>query len=428
MPSNTSTVGALLHEEVEPGIVNQLNNETPLLDSFENTTDTAILGNYKVRGIQVNRNRGGMYTAEGGPIPVAGSVEIQRLMIPERFYHAPLSFTEQVLNATRSAEGAFADVFRLGVDDLQEGLRIRRNQMLWGDGRGVLALVNGGAAAVTQTLDSPGGIAGADDGVRFLNVGDWIGFVIPGGGLRVATAHEVTGIPTANTVTLNPTVTTIDNDFVVKAVQTAGVLTIGGTEYMKAIMGVGGIVDNSAAVNIYFGLSRTTFNVLNSTVITGVGALSADVIQRAIDVAHKVGGARINELWVESAVKRAFIRLAEVDRRYIASDLRSPDVGTAAAKPASYKETGLRFGTIPIYQDPFCPYGQMIGLDTRSLKRYPGPMGWLDRDGNTLHLSTTQVDTWDAWFRCFEQFAGEKPNQMFKLTGITCDVVVAHVI
>src|SRR3972149_936725 len=120
--------------------------ETPLLDSFENITDSPIMGSYN--------------PAEGGSPPVAGAVEIQRLMIPERFYHAPISFTEQVLNASRSNEGAFADAYRLGVEDLQEGLRQRRNRSLWGDGRGILALVNGAMTTVNVTTDAPMGIAG----------------------------------------------------------------------------------------------------------------------------------------------------------------------------------------------------------------------------------------------------------------------------
>lgn len=431
MPSFTSTVGALLKEQVEPGIVNQLNNETPLLDSFEDTTDTAILGQYKVRGIRVNRNRGGYYTAEGGPPPVAGTVEIQRLLIPERYYHHAISFSEQVLNASKSNDGAFADAFRLGTEDVQEVLRLQRNQSLWGDGRGILALVNGAATTTTVTVDSPGGIPGADDGTRFINRGDYVAAVTPAGGLRQTTAYEVVDVPTSSTFTTGAAVTWTDNDYVVKCVQTTGTLTIAGTSFMHAPMGLTGMCDNGAYVNGYFGLSRTTFPILNSTVIgtsaLPVGTLSADVIQRGIDVSAKISGGITKELWCESSVKRAYLKLMELDRRYTAADLRSPNAGTDAAGARRYADTGLKFGPIPLYQDHFCPYGHLFGLDTRSLKRYPGPTGWLDRDGSVLKLSTTQVDTWEAWFRWFEQFAAEQPNQLWKLVGITYDFVAAHV-
>lgn len=428
MGSNTASVGALLKEQVEPGIINQMPLETPLLDSFSDVTDTAILGTYKVRGVRVNRNRGGHYTAEGGSPPVAGSVEIQRLLIPERYYHHALQFTEQVLNSSKSTEGAFADAFRLGVEDLQEGVRIRRNQSLWGDGRGILALANGAVTTAAVTCDSPGGIAGADDGTRFINVGDWVCAVTPAGALRQAVAYEVIAVTGANTFTLGAAATWTDNDYIVKCLQTTGTLTLANCEYQKAPMGMSGIDDNGSLVNLYFSLSRTTFPVMNATVIAAGGAWSADITQRAIDVAQKVGGAITSEIWVESSVKRAVLKGMENDRRYTAADLRSPNAGTDAADRKRYADTGLKFGNIPIMQDPYAPYGQMFGLDKRNLERYPGPMGFVDRDGTTLHLSTTSVDTWDAYFRCFEQFACTKPNQLWKLTGITCDVVIAHML
>jgi len=62
--SSTSTLGGILKEDIEPGIINELNNETPLLDSFG--TGRAIGGKGLVKGIRLNRNRGGYYTAEGG--------------------------------------------------------------------------------------------------------------------------------------------------------------------------------------------------------------------------------------------------------------------------------------------------------------------------------------------------------------------------
>jgi hypothetical protein len=428
MPSNTSTVGALLKEQIEPGLVNQLNTETPLLDSFSKGGETPILGKYKVKGVKVNRNRGGYYTAESGAIPVAGTVEIQNLMIPERFYHHAVSFTEQVLNASRSNEAAFADVMAINMDDVKETVRQRRNRGLWGDGRGIQCLVNGAATTTTVTVDAPGGIAGADDGTRFLNVGDWVAAVNPAGGLRQAVAYRVETVPTASTFTTNAAVTWSDNDYVVRCVETTGTLTIGNSEYNHLPMGLSGMADNSTLLNLYFGLSRTTFPILNAHVGTSIGALSADVIQRYLDVAHKVGGAVTNELWMESAVKRAYLKLMEADRRYMAADLRTPNAGTAAAGARKYADTGLKFGSIPIYQDPDCPYGHLFGLDTRSLKHYQGPMGWADRDGTVLRASTTAIDTWDAFFRCFEQFACEQPNQLFKMSGITCDVVAAHVL
>ena len=117
------------------------------------------------------------------------------------------------------------------------------------------------------------------------------------------------------------------------------------------------------------------------------------------------------------------------DRRYTAAELMNPNAGTNAASTARrYADTGLKFGPIPLYQDQNAPYGQLFGWDSSVLRRHPGPMGWVDDDGNVLSRSATHVDEFDAWFRCFEQFSSEKPNTAFKLTGITHDFVSAHVV
>ena len=432
MPSTTATVGALLHEDIAPGIANQLNNETPALDSFTTVKNARIVGRNRVRGVRVNRNRGGYYTAEGGAPPVAGTPQIEEMRVPLRYYHHAMSFTKQVLDASETDKGAFEDVMRLGSEDIVDGIKRQRNQALWGDGRGVRCLVNGTVTASgTIIADAPGGIAGADDGTRYLNVGDWVGFVTPAGALRVATAHRITAINSSTTFTITPTVTLVDNDLCVKCVETAGALTIENTEYMHMPMGLNGMIDAGAWVNILHGISRTTFPVMSSTVIgttaLPVGAVSADLLQRACDASRKVSGKNTDEIWLESGAKRAYLTIMEKDRRYTATDLQTPNAGTSAAS-ARGADTGLRFGKIPIMEDFDCPYGFIYGLNKQGALRFPGPEGFLNDDGTTLHMSITAIDQWDAFYRHFENFTHEQPNTCWKLVGCTVDVVSAHVI
>jgi hypothetical protein len=423
----TATLNGLLKNDIEPGIISQLNDETPLLESFGE--GKPIKGKGLVKGIRVNRNRGGYYTAEGGTPPTAGTPEIQEILIPNRFYHHAWSITKQLMDASSSNEASFGDAMTIGMEDVQEGVKIKRNQAYWGDGRGILALCNGAQTTTTVTVDAPGGIAGSDDGSRFVNVGDYVAGINPAGALRQTTAYLVASVPTSATFTTSSAVTWSDNDYVVKCGQISGTLTIGNTEYGHAVMGLSGLVDNGTLVNIYFGKSRTTFPVLNATVITSVGAIGADVIQRAIDVTAKMSGGRTKELWCEPGVKRAYLKSMESDRRYTAGDLLNPNAGTVASNSARrYADTGLKFGTIPLFQDHYCPYGHLFGLDTQYIKRHPGPMGWVDEDGNVLSRSTTAVDTFEAMFRCFENLSSERPNTSWKLSGITHDFVSAHVI
>lgn len=433
MGNRTDTVGSLLRDVYAPGYETLINTETPFVDAFDTQTSARIVGRTRVRGVRVNRNRGGYYAAESGAPPVAGHVQIEELKVPLRYYYHATQYSEQVLDASQTDEGAFGDVMRIGQEDLLDGIRMQRAFALWHNGTGVRALVNGAASSTTQTFDSPGGIAGNDDGTRFLNEGDWICFVTSGGALRAATAHKITSVVSDTQVVVSPTVSTTDNDYVVRCVETSGTLSIDDTDWQHLPMGAAGMFDNGTSVNLYFSLSRTTFPTQLCSTIIGtaalpVGALSADVMQRCIDVSAKVSGGKISEIWGEPGVKRAYLKMMENDRRYMGTDLRSPNAGTVAAATTSYADTGLSFGTIPIKQDHMAPYQEMLFLDKRGAMRYPGLKGWVEKNGQVLWLSTTSIDTWDSYYRWWENFCHEAPNRCAKLVGVSADYVSVHVI
>jgi len=430
MPANTSTLDALLKEDYGPALRTQLNDETPELELFESDS-SPWQGRERLEAIHVNRNRGSYFSAEGGNIPTAGRQQIENMRVPMRYHHGAINITKQLMVASRSSEGAFARGMRLEMDRLLDDMRVQRRFAIWGDGRGVRCLVNGGHGTITTlTVDSPGGFAGATNGARFLNVGDRIGFILPTtGALRAGGTREISAVAAAGTnVTVSAALDTAvdDNDIVVKAYGTDASLAVGNTDWQHAPMGLSGLIDDGTNVNLYFGLSRTTFPILNSTVMGTVGALSADVIQRAIDVAMQVGNCQIAYHLMHPSMVRAYIALAENDRRYMGVDLKSPDVGTAAAK--NTWNTGLTFGGTPLKRGIDAPYGVWFGVDPRSFVRYVADAGsWIDEDGSVLTRDATAVDTFLGQYRIYENFCAYRPNQSFRLDGVTSTVVVAHI-
>jgi hypothetical protein len=433
LAANTATLDALLKEDYGPAIRTQLNDETPELDLFERDA-TPWQGRERLEAIHVNRNRGSYFTAEGGNIPTAGRQQIENMRIPMRYHHGAITITKQLMVASRSSEGAFARGMRLEMDRLLDDLRVQRRFAIWGDGRGVRCLTSADpGTGTTISVDSPGGFAGASaaNGCRFINVGDNVAFIEPvglalrAGGTRLVTAISPAG--TSFTISAAANAALDDNDLVVKAYGADASLAIGNTDFMHAPMGISGIVDDGTFVNLYFGLSRTTFPILQSVVISSVGALSADVIQRAIDVCMQVGNTQISYHLMHPSVVRAYLALMESDRRYMGADLKSPDLGTVAAK--NTWNTGLNFGGIPLKRGIDAPYGYWFGVDNRQFVRYVADEGsWVDEDGAVLRRDTTAVDTFVGQYRIYENFASLRPNQCFRLDGITTTVISAHVV
>ena len=431
MPANTATLDAMLKEDYGTALRTQMNDETPELELFESDS-SPWQGRERLEAIHINRNRGSYFSAEGGNIPTAGRQQVENLRIPMRYHHGAISITKQLMLASRSNEGAFARGMRLEMDRLLDDMRTQRRFAIWGDGRALRALVNGDpGTGLTITVDAPGGFAGATNGSRFINVGDQVAFINPATGiLRAGGTREVNAVAAAGTtfgITAAADGAVADNDFIVKAYGTDASLAIGNTDYLHAPMGLTGLIDNATYLNLYFGLSRTTYPILQSLVIASVGALSADVLQRAIDVSTQIGNSQIAYHLMHPSVVRAYLALAESDRRYMGADLKSPDVGTVAAKNSW--NTGLNFGGTPLKRGIDAPYGMWFGVDPRSFVRYVADAGsWVDEDGAVLHRDATAVDTFLAEYRIYENFCAFRPNQSFRLDGITATVVAAHIV
>jgi hypothetical protein len=301
-----------------------------------------------------------------------------------------------------------------------------RNRAMFGWGQGTLALINAADpdASATVAVDAPGGVAGSVNGPRFLQPGMVCAFINPTGPAIRAGIRTISSINTANqTVTFDSAVGTAvaDNDRIVRAASTA-ITLITDTSHGQEFMGLLGLVDDATYVTTLHNVSRTTYPIFGSHVIASVGALSADILQRGIDIAEQRGEGEISNLICHHSVRRAYLALMEADRRYIGAQLRRPDVGTVAAKLGD-----VTYGEIPMIVDKDCPYGTLFGVDPSTFTRWVECEGeWADDDG-TILLRLVNQDAYEARYRIFDNFSVDRPNSCFRLDGITATVVAIHI-
>jgi hypothetical protein len=247
------------------------------------------------------------------------------------------------------------------------------------------------------------------------------------GAIRANTLHTVSSVAAAGTsYTATAAVAGItDNDYLVRAMHTS-ITDVADTGYQKEFTGLLGLVDDGTYLSTLHNLNRTTYPLVQSTVIGSIGALSADVIQRAIDVADQRGDGNTSDLIMHHSVRRAYIAMTDADRRYTAGDLSRPDAGTVAAKKQS-----LTFGGIPIMEEKYAPYGMIFGLDRSGFSRYVLVSGeWADEDGAVLSrigTGTSAQDAFEAFYRIWDEFHCDYPSRNWRLDGITAQVTVVHV-
>ena len=425
---DTSTYDAVLKDVYENGVKELLSVNAHALDMFEERNANEWGGRTVIPDFHIGRNQGVGAYAEMGAIPQAGRQQHVNGAIPMRFISGRIQLSKQVMVASNGPRKAFENAMDGEMRRLVTDIKAERARMIFGDGKGVLALVNGDpGTGTTVTVDGPGGVAGATNGSRFISPNMLVTFVRPATGAIVGSADEtVSTVPAAGTTfTTGSAVHTdvADNDYVVRA-NKAGLTDVSDTSYNKEPMGLRGLVDDGTYVATLHGINRTTYPLFQSNVINVAGALSADVIQRAIDMADQRGEGNTDVMFMHHSVRRAYINLTDDRRRYMGGD--SLDAGTKAAKGGS-----LSFGGIPIKVDKRAPYGMVFGCDKSTFQRYVEIGGeWADESGAVLKQvgsGTSLVDAYEAFYRIWDNFACDKPAANWRLDNVTATVAVVHV-
>ena len=419
--SQTSTAfDAVLKERYIGPIRDQLNKKTRLLDLFTKADIESYdwQGRVAIVPLHQSRNVGVKAIAEEGLVPTAGNQAFNKLQVPTRRWLSRMSLTSTVMKQSRSNQGAFTRAMQAEQDGLVNDISRQRNRALAYAGQGILALANGGDTSVTLVVDSPGGVAGAANGTRFLKAGMVIALHDAASPGTIDAVATIASVDSAVQVTLSASKTWDDDAFI-----TIGA-SIGGTEegsYQLEPMGILGIVDSTTYVSTIHGIDRSSAAnaFFRSTIMASVGVLSPDVVQRGVDNAEEVSGEVIDCYLCHSSTRREILKMTEGDRRYaLRATLGSPDPGTRAGV---FKED-LPLSGLPVKVDKDFAYGILAGVNKSHLGWMPLVEGqWAEEDGGIL-LRAANQDIYEGRFRVFENFFSDKGNSHVRFDGITSTV------
>lgn len=424
MPQTISGFDAVLKEIYAKRVIDILNSKVLAWMLFHK--ETGSWEGRRVRyPINLGRNEGVMATSESGTLPDAGSQTNVETQIPIRYIHGRIQLSAQVIKHSRSNKGSFVRAMDQEMTGLIRDMKNELNRSMFGWGLGALCLVNGDpGTGTTITVDAPGGVAGATLGNRFIRPNMNIAFVNPSdGSLRAGGARAVSSVAAGGTTfVIGAAVDTAvaDNDYVVRAAKSSTAV-IGDTAYNLEPVGLLGLVDDTTYLTTLNNINRSTYPIWQSTVISSVGPLSADVLQRGLDVADQRGEGEIDYFLTHHSVRRAYLTLTEADRHYGGGDLKNPDAGTIAAKMKD-----VTFGDIKWRVEKFAPFGILFGIDTSYFTRWVEVEGeWADDDG-TILMRITDVDAYEARYRVWENYSNDRPAACVRWDGIDTTIAVAH--
>lgn len=431
MAMDLSAINPLLKDELEDYVAEQVHTETTALDLFTDGDMESADGRRVLLPAHLRRDHAGIgFVGEGRQLPTPTSEQSGTFTIPFRKSAARFQVTKEAIDQAQTNRGSFTRTLSYIMDHLVENLVDIRNKAMCHYGADVLGYANGSfsANATALTVDTPGGVVlptGVTNGTRFFQIGQYIaavraGAIISNGVLQV-TAVAPAGNYANLTVAAN-SADVDDNDIFVRA-HSSTVTDLADTSYYMAPMGLLGHIDDGTYVNDYFGLARSTWDVLKSYVFTSVGALSSDILQQGIDVAYARGRGKIGRFLCEQAVRRQILALREGDVRYDGSGSVNPDAGS---KMGQYGKT-ITWSTMPIEVDYNFPYGMLLGIDNSGFTKYSVVPGKFEDWGGSVLLPAAQTHTATGLFYLMDNFFNDSPNKSVRWDGIDVTVNNIHV-
>lgn len=429
MPGQDTTIAgfdAAFKDVYQGPVREQLNKKTRLLDLFTK----GDIDQYEWEGRQLvltlhkSRNKGVMATAEGSYLPAAGKQGYANLKVPMRSIHGRIQLTAQVIKQSRSDRGSFIRAMDSEQKGLVDDMSRQRNRMLCYTAKGILAVVSSydsGATKKVYQVINPGGVAGTVNATRFIKQ-DQPFAVVSADGQTVRGFANVASVDSAAQFTADTAIDgVVATDVVVMGVSYGTTQT--AHTYGLEPMGLLGIVDQTTYASSVFGLDRSAAanSFFLSTVMSNVGAISEDIIQRGIDNSEEISGEVIETLLCHVSLRREIMKLTQANRRYnvnpgqtVASFDAGSQVGAFKAEPD--------FNGIPIKVDKDFAYGVLMGLNKEHLFWVPETPGeWAADDGHVL-CRVPNVDAYEARYRVFENFFSDRGNAHVRFDGVTVTV------
>jgi hypothetical protein len=429
--ADSTAVFGLYKDVFEEGIAEGVNNTNPLKDIFKRQDVPFKGGKGSTFEAHVGRNPSPMFVAEDGAFAGAGAQRHINGTVHVRKMMARIRLTQEAMDDSVSSEAAWKSAKKDEMTRIIDDIAKREEFALSTDGKGVFCLLNGdpGTGTTPAEVDSPGNIAGANFGNRFLQKGMYLAAINPADGSIRAGICKVTDINedgTDWTPDAAYNAAWADNDYLVQAAN-ANVTDVLDTAYEKAYWGLPALIDDGTNRANYFEVQRSLAPSYKSYVVSSAGALATDAMQRTADVLYQKLGGEVDLMLMHPSVRREFIKLTEADRRYgpASSDRKQSDPGTVA-----FKQGDLTLGEVPIKAIRTLGLDQVYFLDTQRMnaKQYVAEAGrFVDEDGSILvrdGVGDNARHAFEAWWFARKQNFIGNPAVCGRWDGVTGQTLV----
>jgi len=397
--TSVTTIDGILKEDyVINNIINTVNMRTYLMSRMKTEKTTA--GRRFVFPMRFGVGEGQGNRLENETLPSEGFGIYDQPMGNVNLQYGSMYISGPAIEATEGGRATFASALKQSLKDVRDGFTLETHRQSWGDGTGVIALVDGAASSTIQSVKNPYGLAYDEptlensQKVRAFRKNMVILFV------TTAEVRTITAVNGDGTITLSATISTTDEEEIIRGDSTA----LSNTD--KEYLGVNGACQ---ATGTYLTVARAGEPGWQANVIDLDGeSLDEDMLQHAFDTAeiHGDGVSEPDLLISEHKARRIYANLLTGQKRF-------PNTLTLKG---GFK--ALEFNGMPWVVDKMCPPQRVYYLNTMDWVWFVmKQIGWVQRDGTVLKW-VDQKDAYRAVLAAYRQFVCKAPANQTVLTGI----------
>lgn len=412
MAATTLQIEAVLKRFYIGKIVEQINQESLLLDNFEEETVTWS-GSTAIVPLHTQRNASVGSAAEGATLPVPGQQTYEKIMIESAYVYGQFSFTGPARAAAAKSAGAFANMVDLQMKPLVDDVRHYSDICMFTGGPVIGYIWQKGAALTTLEASVRNQYQG---GAGNTPVGALVQAYETANFTTVDTPRTLLSINAAGTsVVLSAPINT--------AAVPAGVLMV----LVSAATGLQaepiGLAGNLAAPS-WFGLQRGlpstdrlkgNFLLANPT-NNAYDDLTTNSLQNLSSQIQYQSGKMADAIWLSPLMISAYSSLLQG----VASGLPAAarlDVKTEPSK-GDIGFTGFAWSGIKFYQGQDCPIGVIYMLTRKHWKLALLKAGEFDESTGSILRAVPQQDTYAGMYSWYYQSYTDRPNASGVLAGV----------
>lgn len=414
-----TTADAILKDVYRGLIVEQLNQETYMLDQVEQKNGNEIgsfQGRRLVFAVHTGRNLGRGIASDGGTLATAGAQNYLNGYVNIHYYDGGIEITDLLVAQSESNVGAFVRGLNAEMDGALTDMKKQLTQSVYQNSNGILAnwvSGTGTGSSVTIVVDSG----------QYIHVGDTVDLLTASNGTVKAAGVTVTAVSFNGTADSS---TQTQAQVTLSSVTTAG--ASGDALYISGTRGnaTEGLTDICSTGRTLHGINSATYPIWDSNVVNaGQADPSEDLFIQLAQKARYRSGKNMDVYVTSLGIQRRLARTYVSQKRYNDAQATKIDGGYSAIYVATPN------GSVPVVADVDAPFGKAFGLEKSSFAwaevRRPDWLAAPDGKGSILHLKDgssagTKETVWQAWITWPCSLVNEAPNRSGQIENLNDDI------